>query len=44
LPLLARRYVWEKDLAGIDPWHRPVFRTKLVRLSGYRRCPPGMHP
>jgi hypothetical protein len=27
--LLARLYVREKDLAGIDPWHRPAFRTKL---------------
>jgi hypothetical protein len=29
LPLLARLYVRAKDLAGIDPWHRPAFRTKL---------------
>jgi hypothetical protein len=29
LPLLARLYVRAKDLAGIDPWHRPLFRTKL---------------
>jgi hypothetical protein len=29
LPLLARLYVRVKDLAGIDPWHRPAFRTKL---------------
>jgi hypothetical protein len=29
LPLLARLYVREKDLPGIDPKHRPVFRTKL---------------
>ncbi|HZR52505.1 MAG TPA: transposase [Streptosporangiaceae bacterium] len=29
LPLLARLYVRAKDLAGIDPWHRPPFRTKL---------------
>src|SRR5262249_34085456 len=29
LPLLARLYVRAQDLAGIDPWHRPTFRTKL---------------
>ena len=29
LPLLARLYVREKDLPGIAPKHRPVFRTKL---------------
>jgi DDE superfamily endonuclease len=29
LPLLARLYVRATDLAGIDPWHRPPFRTKL---------------
>lgn len=29
LPLLARLYVREKDLPGIDPKHRPAFRTKL---------------
>jgi DDE superfamily endonuclease len=29
LPLLARLYVRAKDLAGIDPRHRPAFRTKL---------------
>jgi hypothetical protein len=29
LPLLARLYVRAKDLAGIDPPHRPAFRTKL---------------
>ena len=29
LPLLARLYVRVKDLAGIPPGHRPVFRTKL---------------
>jgi hypothetical protein len=28
LPLLARLYVRAKDLAGIDPEHRPAFRTK----------------
>jgi hypothetical protein len=30
LPLLARLYVRKKDLVGIDPKHRPAFRTKLV--------------
>jgi hypothetical protein len=30
LPLLARLYVRKKDLIGIDPKHRPPFRTKLV--------------
>jgi hypothetical protein len=29
LPLLARMYVRRKDLPGIDPKHRPEFRTKL---------------
>ncbi len=29
LPLLARLYVRAMDLTGIDPWHRPAFRTKL---------------
>ncbi|HMB03004.1 MAG TPA: transposase [Isosphaeraceae bacterium] len=29
LPLLARMYVRQKDLIGIDPKHRPAFRTKL---------------
>jgi DDE superfamily endonuclease len=29
LPLLARLYVREKNLAGIAPNHRPAFRTKL---------------
>ena len=29
LPLLARLYVRRKDLAGIDPQHRPAFATKL---------------
>jgi hypothetical protein len=29
LPLLAGLYVREKDLPGIDPKHRPPFRTKL---------------
>src|SRR5262249_3287465 len=29
LPLLSRLYVRKKDLPGIDPKHRPDFRTKL---------------
>jgi DDE superfamily endonuclease len=29
LPLLARLYVRKADLPGIDPKHRPAFRTKL---------------
>lgn len=29
LPPLARLYVRKKDLPGIDPRHRPEFRTKL---------------
>ena len=29
LPLLARLYVRRKNLSGIDPSHRPPFRTKL---------------
>jgi hypothetical protein len=29
LPRLARLYVRKKDLPGIDPKHRPPFRTKL---------------
>src|ERR1700742_2689366 len=29
LPLLARLYVRKKDVPGIDPKHRPEFRTKL---------------
>jgi hypothetical protein len=29
LPLLARLYVRKEDLPGIDPKHRPEFRTKL---------------
>ena len=29
LPLLARLYVRKVDLPGIDPRHRPAFRTKL---------------
>src|SRR5690349_19066787 len=29
LPLLARLYVRRKDLPGIAPRHRPLFRTKL---------------
>jgi hypothetical protein len=33
LPLLARLYVRARDLVGIDPRHRPEFRTKL-ELAG----------
>jgi hypothetical protein len=29
LPLPARLYVRRKDLGGIDPGHRPPFRTTL---------------
>jgi hypothetical protein len=29
LPLLARLYIRAKDLGGIDPQHRPPFRTRL---------------
>lgn len=29
LPLLARLYVRRKNLGGVDPRHRPPFRTKL---------------
>jgi hypothetical protein len=41
LPLLARLYVRKKDLAGIDPKHRPRFRTKLelaVELVQWAKC------
>jgi hypothetical protein len=41
LPLLARLYVRKKDLAGIEKWHRPAFRTKLelaVELVRWARC------
>jgi hypothetical protein len=40
LPLLARLYVRKKDLPGIDPKHRPEFRTKLelaVELLGWAK-------
>ena len=30
LPLLARLYICQKDLAAIAPKHRPAFETKLV--------------
>jgi DDE superfamily endonuclease len=45
LPLLARLYVRAKDLSGIDPPHRPPFRTKLelaVDLMRWARCWLGM--
>src|SRR5262249_53967687 len=37
LPLLARLYVRAKDLACIDPPHRPPFRTKLELAVGLVR-------
>src|SRR5213595_686698 len=37
LPLLARLYVREKNLAGIAPEHRPAFRTKLELAVGLMR-------
>lgn len=41
LPLLARLYVRRKDLAGIDPPHRPSFRTKLELAVGLVRWAKG---
>ncbi len=41
LPLLARLYVRAKDLPGIEPRHRPAFRTKLelaVELVRWAKC------
>ncbi len=37
LPLLARLYVRRKDLGGIDPQHRPEFRTKLEMAAELMR-------
>lgn len=37
LPLLARLYVRRKDLGGIEPRHRPEFRTKLELAAGLVR-------
>src|SRR3954465_3501919 len=37
LPLLARLYVREKSLGGIDPKHRPPFRTKLELAADLMR-------
>jgi hypothetical protein len=37
LPLLARLYVRQKNLAGISPEHRPAFRTKLELAVGLVR-------
>lgn len=37
LPLLARLYVRRKDLGGIEPRHRPAFRTKLELGAGLVR-------
>lgn len=45
LPLLARLYVRKKDLASIDPKHRPAFKTKLelaVELLRWAKCWLGM--
>ena len=45
LPLLGRMYVREKDLPGIDPKHRPEFRTKLemgVELLRWARLARGL--
>jgi DDE superfamily endonuclease len=45
LPLLARLYVRQKNLAGIAPTDRPAFRTKLelaVELMRWARCWLGM--
>ena len=36
-PLPARLYIREKSLAGIDPGHRPVSRTKLEPAVGLLR-------
>ena len=36
-PLLARLYVPKEDLPGIDPKHRPPFRTKLELAVERRR-------
>jgi hypothetical protein len=50
LPLLARMYVRKKDLPGIDPKHRPTFRTKRVmaferlRKDAALRTVPGPPP
>ncbi|HMB08349.1 MAG TPA: hypothetical protein VKP69_32035 [Isosphaeraceae bacterium] len=33
MPRLARPYVRAEDLPGIDPKHRPPFRTKLERAA-----------
>ena len=45
LPLLARLYVRQKNLASISPWNRPVFQTKLalaVALVRWAKCWLGM--
>ena len=44
-PLLARRYVRQKNLAGIAPADRPAFRTKFelaVEVMRWARCWPGV--
>jgi hypothetical protein len=35
--LVARLYVRKKDLAGIEPRHRPAFRTKLELAADVMR-------
>lgn len=45
LPLLARMYVRKKDRIGIDPKHRPEFRTKLqlaVEMLRWAKLPLGL--
>lgn len=37
LPLLARLYIRRKNLGGIDPRHRPPFRTKLELAADLMR-------
>jgi len=41
LPLLARLYVREKNLGGIDLRHRPAFRTKPELAAGLTRWAAG---
>lgn len=33
LPLLAKLYIRAQDLAGIAPWNRPAFQTKLQQAA-----------
>jgi DDE superfamily endonuclease len=45
LPLLARLYVRKKDLPGIDPKHRPAFRTKPeLAVQSLRWAKPWLDP